>query len=135
MNAQSPQSRTPDTPTNRKWPTFIYTITNLILAQKSCNFFYSAVNNLSQELYINSLNWCSNKSLATYMYKTFTIYLTKTVAISLRLNEIQLFRYHFETNVSKISFKNVIKLALLLFELSCTKVRGMRFSVRQEKRQ
>ena len=59
------------------------------------------------------------------------IYRKETVAILLRLHKILSFGYNSEINVSKISPENLIKLASLLFELSCTKVRGMRFSVRK----
>ena len=72
-------------------------------------------------------------SLASYKHKISTIYLQKTVAISLRLNKIQLLRYKSEINVSKISPENFIKLALLLFVISCTKVRGITFSVNDNK--
>ena len=67
--------------------------------------------------------------MASYKYKISTIYLQKTVAILLRLYGIQLFWYYSETKDSKIIHENFIKLASLLFELFCTKVRGMRFSV------
>ena len=71
--------------------------------------------------------------MASYEYKSSTIYLKKTIAIFY----LGWTKYNClgttPRQMSPKSAPKIIKLALLLFELSCTKVREMRFFVREEK--
>ena len=61
------------------------------------------------------------------IFSTFAIFHNKTLTPILQILLIR--RFNSKTNVFKVSPENFIKLALLLFELSCTKVSRMRFSV------
>ena len=61
------------------------------------------------------------------VWQAINIKLLRSTLQKPRLNKIQLFLFIRQTNAYKVSSKNFVKLALLLFELSCMKVKGIKF--------